>query len=205
MSRNPSLAQRYAPALAAVVIVLGCVADANAYPQRRGRGGVYIPQPPAPVDSSAMVDGLNKALNTLSTTDYGFNGHLEKAIEHIQGAIQDLKVPTALLKGKTAFAALKSAAAAPAGSTAPKTGTTPPADAQAILHKAKTELFAVYHKLNDKDSTKGRIHAKAEVLVAIQELTSAEKVVHPAGAPATKPAAKPATAHTSPLNRYMIK
>jgi hypothetical protein len=203
MSRNLSLAKRYAPALAAAVIILGCVADANAYPQRRGRGGAYIPQPPSPVDSSAMVDGLNKALNTLSTTDYSFNGHLEKAIEHIQGAIQDLKVPTALLKGKAASAASKSAAANAAASTAPKTGTTPPADAAAILHKAKAELFAVYHKLDDKDSTKGRIHAKAEVLVAIQEVTSAEKVVNPAGPPTAKPAAKPAPA--SPLSKFMIK
>jgi hypothetical protein len=199
MSRTLSQAWRYAPALAAVVIVLGCVAEVNAYPQRRGR--VYIPRPPANIDSSPMIDGLNKALKTLSAIDYSFDGHLPKAIEHIQAAIHDLQVPNASAKGKTGSAAEK--ASAGAANPATKTATTPPADSGAILHKAKTELYAIYHKLNDKDSTKGRIHAGAEVLIAIQELTSAEKILNPAAAPASKPASKPAPAN--PLSKYMIK
>jgi hypothetical protein len=204
MSKTFSRAWRYAPGLATVLIVLGCVAEANAYPQRRGR--MYIPQPPANVDSSAMIDALNKPLKTLSAIDYRFGGHREKAIEHIQAAIRDLQVPNA--QGKTASATVKASAPAsaspPATKTATVTATPPPADAVANLQKVKEDLFAVYHKLNDKSSTRGRIHAGAQVLTAIQEVTSALNTVQPAGTPAAKPAAPRATP-ASPLQRYMIK
>jgi hypothetical protein len=202
MSRSFPHAWRYVPALAAAVIILGCVTQANAYPQRRGR--MYIPQPPANIDSTPMVDALNKPLKLLGALDYSFGGHREKAIEHIQAAIHDLQVPNA--QAKSGSAAAKAAAPASAGAAAAKTttATTPPADAEAILHQAKTELYAVYHKLNDKSSTRGRIHAAAQVLTAIQEVTSALSTIKPAGTPAAKPAAAPA-APTSLLQRFMIK
>jgi hypothetical protein len=205
MSKILSPTRRCAPALAAVLIVLGCVAEASAAPQRRGRstGRMAIPQPPANIDSTPMVDGLKKALTMLSATDYSFDGHLPKAIEHIHAAIRDLQVPNASAKSKTVSAAAAPKATAGAANPATKTAATPPAESKAILDQAKAELFAIYHKLDDKDSTKGRIHAKAEVLVAIQELTSAQKLVNPTGDAAAKPAAKPAPA--SPLSKYMIK
>jgi hypothetical protein len=203
MGRILSRAWRYAPALAAVVIILGCVTEANAFPRggRMGRmGRMYIPQPPANIDSSPMIDGLNKVLKTLSETSYSFDGHLEKAVNHIHAAIVDLQVPNASAKSQ-------GTSAAGAASPATKTVATLPADSEkakteAILHRAKTELYALYHKMNDKDSTRGRIHAAGQVLTAIQELISAEKVLYPAGVPVAKSAA---AAPVNPLSRFMIK
>jgi hypothetical protein len=45
-------------------------------------------------------------------------------------------------------------------------------------------LFSVHHKLADHASTRGRIHADAEVRIAIQELVLARKAATPAAAPA---------------------
>jgi hypothetical protein len=161
-----------------------------------------IPQPPANIDSTPMIDALNKPLKILGAMDYSFGGHREKAIEHIRAAIHDLQVPNA--QAKSGSAAAKAPASAGAASAKTATATTPPADAEAILHQAKTELYAVYHKLNDKSSTRGRIHASAQVLTAIQEVTSALNTVKPVETPAAKPAATHA-APVSPLQRYMIK
>src|SRR5689334_6763999 len=108
--------------LAAAVVALGCVSEVDAgsprpsapqpprlasprsitaapqrrivraaYPQRRGR--MTVPQRPANVDSTPMIDGLNKALRALDATDRGYDGHREKAIHHIGAAIRHLEVP----------------------------------------------------------------------------------------------------------------
>ena len=181
-------------AFAALVIVLGLVAEANAQ-SRRGR--TSIPQPPANIDSSPMVDGLNKALKALSATDRDYDGHREKAINHIHAAIRDLQVPNA--KGQSTAAGDKASAdhssTAKASAKAP---TTPQADSDASLSKAQEALFAVHHKLTDKASTRGRIHADAEVRIAIDELVLAKKSTAAAAAPASGSApasvAAPATA-----------
>ena len=80
-----------------------------AYQQRRGR--MSIPQNPANIDSSPMIDTLNKALKALNATDRDYDGHREKAINHVETAIHKLQVPTANAKGKSNGADAKADAA----------------------------------------------------------------------------------------------
>jgi hypothetical protein len=154
-------------ALVAIVIILGLVGDVDAYPQRRGR--MTIPRPPVNIDSSPMINGLNQALKALSEVDGDYGGHREKAINHINAAIRDLEVPNAKVA---------------AGKSLAKTATNPAADPDASLRNALSALFSVHHKLADHASTRGRIHADAEVRIAIQELVLARKAATPAAAPA---------------------
>jgi hypothetical protein len=178
-------------ALAAAAIILGFVADATAYPPRRGG---YVP-PPAPVDSTPMIDGLNKALKALDLVDRDYDGHRDKAIHHIHAAIHDLAVPGAKPQGKSNANAARSGTNG-AGKDGEK-GAAAQADAEAhvILRKALDALFAVHHKLKDNASTRGRIHADAQVRIAIQELVDARKLTAPEAA---KAAAKPATTPSTP-------
>jgi hypothetical protein len=82
------------------------------------------------------------------------------------------------------------------GAPAARTHATTKADPYTSLRKALSTLFAIRHKLSDKSSTVGRIHADAEVRIAISELILAEKTVKPA--PAAAPA--PAPARTAPFS-----
>ncbi len=168
--------RRPAAALAAVVIVLGFIAEANAYPYRRGR--MIIPTRPVNVDSSPMIAELNRALMALNETDNNFGGHRETAIKHINLAIQDLANPDA--KGKDISAVVA------------RTPATAKADPYTSLRKAISTLFAIDRKLRDKSSTVGRIHAEAQVRIAISELMLGQKTVSP------PPAAAPAAAPTRP-------
>jgi hypothetical protein len=194
-------------ALAAAVVALGLVSDVDAgsprpsepeppslapfrsitsAPQRRiwrsaylqRRGKMTVPQRPANIDSSPMIDGLNKALRALGATDRDYNGHREKAITHIGAAIRHLEVPNA--KGRSNDAGAKS----DAGNPPAKTATTPQDASDASLRKARTALFAVHHQLTDKASTAGRIRADAEVRIAIDELSQALKPSTPTAPPA---------------------
>jgi hypothetical protein len=167
-------ARRHGLALVGVVIILGFVTDNAAVAQRRGR--MNIPPPPTPVDSSPMIDGLNKALKALAGTDRDYNGHREKAINHIHTAIRDLELPTA--RGKSEEAVAKALTGTPTASQA---------DSDASLSKARAALFAVHHQLEKNVASKGQIHADAQVRIAIQELVDAQKPPKPA-----KPAATPA-------------
>jgi hypothetical protein len=183
-------ALRLGSAFAAAVVVLGLVNDAKAYQQRRGR--TIIPQRPVNVDSSPMVDVLKKALRALGETDRDYDGHREKAIHHIGLAIQDLQVPTAKKQTREPAADTKT----DASQTTAKTPTTPQDASDTSLRKARTALYDAHHKLTDKSSTAGRIHADAEVRIAIDELNKALGIGTPAAAPAraTAPAAAPAPA-----------
>src|SRR4051794_28449840 len=145
--------------------------------QRRGR--TMLPSRPSPVDSSPMIDDLNKALRALAATDRDYDGHRDKAIAHIEAAIHRLAIPGA--QGTS-----NAAAAKPNSGKPPAQSATPPQDASdASLRKARTVLFAVHHKLTDKASTLGRIRADAEVRIAIDELTHALKPTPPpTGTPA---------------------
>jgi hypothetical protein len=196
MSEIVQQARRIGPVVIAMGIVFGIVADVNAYPQRRGR--MVIPQPPANIDSSSMIEPLNKALTLLNATDRDYDGHREKAISHIHTAISDLQVPNANAKGK---GQPKSDAGAEKGASAKPTTaapTTPQADSDATLSKALKTLYSVYHELEDKASTRGRIHAKAQVLTAIQELVAAQKSAKAAAAPAAgSPQPAPAAGKTA--------
>jgi hypothetical protein len=167
-------ARRPVSALVAAVLVLGFVAEANAYPHRRG--GVYIPPRPVNVDSSPMIAGLNRALMALSETDNTFGGHRETAIKHIYLAIKDLENPDAKGQGN--------------GAPAARTTAISQGDPYISVRKALSALYAIHHKLDDKSSTVGRIHADAEVRIAISELILAEKTVKPA--PTAAPAHAPA-------------
>jgi hypothetical protein len=169
-------AWRCGSALAAVVVALGFAAKVDASPQRRGR--IYIPPRPANVDSTPMIDGLNKALKALGATDRDYDGHREKAINHIGAAIRHLELPNA--KGRSNAAV----AEARAGKGAAKTAATPQDASDASLRKALSALFSVHHQLADHASTGGRIRADAEVRIAIQELGLALKTGTPAAAPA---------------------
>jgi hypothetical protein len=166
---------------------MGFVAQGNAYAQRRGR--MVIPQRPVNVDSSSMINGLNKALNALGATDRDYDGHRAKAITHINNAIRDLEVPSPDGKGKSNPSTDKEPADKPSSGTP----TTSQADSDASISKALKALFAVHHELADKASTRGRIHADAEVRIAIQELVEAQKTAKPAAPPgnAAAPGAKP--------------
>jgi hypothetical protein len=159
-------------ALAAALIAVGFVANVDASPQRRG--GVYIPRKPANVDSSPMIETLNKALKALSATDRDYDGHREKAINHISAAIRHLELPNA--KGRSNAAVAKAIAG--------KAATPTQAASDAALRKALSVLFAAHHELNDHASTGGRIRADAEVRIAIQELGLALKPSTPAAASA---------------------
>ena len=55
------------------------------------------------------------------------------------------------------------------------------------MRKAKKVLFDVHHKLTDKASTAGRIHADADVRVAIDEVTAALKTSAATATPAATP------------------
>jgi hypothetical protein len=169
-------ARRHGLAFVAVVITLGFATDNAAFAQRRG-GRMYIP-PPTPIDSTPMIDGLNKALKALAETDHDYNGHREKAINHIHTAIRDLELPNA--RGKSENVVSKALEGTPAAS---------PADSDASLRKAREALFKVHHQLEKNVASKGQIHADAQVRIAIQELVDAQKPPKP-----TKPAATPVPA-----------
>jgi hypothetical protein len=193
-------ARRHAPAAVAVVMVLGFALESDAYGQSR-RGRMIIPAKPAVINSTPMIDGLNRVLTALDATEHSFDGHRETAIKHINNAIRDMQVPNT--KGQT-----KPAADVPAGIT-PETKAGPPTQADAeALHKALTALYAVHHELSAKGATKGRIHADAEVRIAIQELVAAQKLVKPAAtsapATATATATAPATA-AKPTSSFTTK
>jgi hypothetical protein len=203
MSKTLLQARRHAPALAALVIALGFVAEAHGYPPQR-RGRMVVPQQPTIVDSAPMVDDINKALKALEATDRDYDGHREKAIAHLHNAIRDVKVPTAAAKGKSNAAAAKAAAEqasaaaaeAPADTSSAKTPTVSQADSDALISKALKVLFALHRELDGKAATKGQIHARAEVKIAIDELVAARKVAAAAAAPAsaTVPGSAPASA-----------
>ncbi len=142
-------ARRHGSALFTFVIILGFFAN-DAAAQRRGR--MTLPPPPTPVDSTPMIDGLNKALKALAETDRDYNGHREKAINHIHTAIRDLELPTG--RGKSEDAVAKALTGTP---------TTSQADSDASLLKAGAALFAVHHKLEKNVASKGQIHADAQV------------------------------------------
>lgn len=171
--------------------------------QRRGR--VMIPQRPVNVDSSPMIDTLNKALRALAATDRVYDGHREKAIKHINGAIAHLQLPPGANTG-TNNAKNKSNQAAPKAATDEsdgKTDTTPPDVSEATLRKARKVLFDAHHQLTDKASTAGRIRADAEVRVAIQEVDLCLKPPAAAGAAsasasAAAPAGSAATSKPAP-------
>jgi hypothetical protein len=186
------LPRRYALGLAAVVIVLGFAAEQPAFAQRRGR--MIVPQRPAVINSSPMIEGLNKALTALAATNE-YDGHRETAIKHINAAIKDLEVPGAKKSSE------------PAAASAPEKGSTiAQADSDANLQKALKALYAVHHDLTDKAATKGRIHADAQVRIAIDELVKVQKGIKaaaPAAAPAA-PAAAPAT-RTAPTSSFTTK
>jgi hypothetical protein len=166
------------------VIAVGFVVQVDASPQRRG--GVYIPRRPANVDSSPMIDTLNKALKALSTTDRDYDGHREKAINHISAAIRHLELPNA--KGRNNAAVAKAMAG--------KAATPTQAASDAALRKALSVLFAAHHELTDHASTGGRIRADADVRIAIQELGLALKPSTPAAVPNPSSAPAPATGKT---------
>ena len=167
-------ARHLGPALAAVAIVLGCVADVHGYQRQRQR----LPQQPTNIDSSPMIDDLNKALKALNATDRDYDGHRQKAITHIQAAIRDMQVPNAKGQSSTPVADKPPA----------RTATTPQAASDVSVRKALKVLYAVHHTLDDKGSTRGRIHADAQVRIAIQELVQGLKTSTPAATPAPAPA-----------------
>jgi len=198
MRRLLHQARQYAPAAFAVAMVLGFAMESDAYGQSR-RGRMIIPAKPAVISSTPMIDGLNRVLTALDATEHSFDGHRETAIKHINNAIHDLQVPNT--KGQT-----KAAADVPAGIT-PEVKPGPPTEADVeALRKALTALYAVHHELSAKGATKGRIHAGAEVRIAIQELVAAQKLVKPAAttAPATGTATAPATA-AKPTSSFTTK
>ena len=154
-----------------------------------------MPKAPVNVDSSPMIDILNKALKALNATDRDYDGHREKAINHVETAIHKLQVPTANAnaKGKGNGANAK----ADTGKTPPRpTPATLPPRPRRPLRTNRTPACArrkrcsstSHHKLTDKASTAGRIHADADVRVAIDEVTLALKNSAPAPSPAAAPA-----------------
>jgi hypothetical protein len=145
-----------------------------------------MPSRPANVDSTPMIDGLNKALKALGATDRGYDGHREKAVNHIGTAIRHLELPNA--KGQSNAAITK----ALAGTSPAQGGAPTQAAADATLRKAVAALFAVHHQLTDHASSGGRIRADAEVRIAIQELGLALKTATPASS--STPAPTPAKA-----------
>jgi hypothetical protein len=148
-----------------------------------------VPSRPAPIDSTPMIEDLNKALRALGATDRDYDGHREKAINHINAAIRHLEVPNAQGRSNAAAAAAK----ADTGKSPAQAPTTPQDASDASLRKARKALFDVHHKLTDKASTVGRIRADADVRIALDELTQALKTSAPAAAPAPAPAPAPAS------------
>jgi hypothetical protein len=171
-------ARRHGSALVAFVILVGFAASDAGAAQRRGR--MTLPPPPTPVDSTPQIDVLKKALKALAETDRDYDGHREKAINHINAAIRDLALPTA--QGKSDVAAAQNLV-----SKAATTNTTPQAESDESLHKAREALYKVFRQLEKNSASKGQIHAKAQVRIAIDELVNAQKPAKPA-----KPAAAPA-------------
>ena len=135
--------------IVAAVLVLCCLAEVKAGApigirlQRRG-GRVYVPSKPVTIDSSPIIEPLNKALKALGSTDRDYDGHQQKAIYHIGAAIRHIETPNA--KGKSNAAVEKAADGKPAVAT--KTATNPQAASDESLHKAKTILFAVHHQID---------------------------------------------------------
>jgi hypothetical protein len=168
-----------------------------AYQQRRGR--TMVPQKPVNIDSSPMIDILNKALKALNATDRDYDGHREKAINHVETAIHKLQVPGASAKGKGNGSNPKGdngkdSAKTETDNAPAKTPTTPQDESDASMRKAKAALFEAHHKLTDKASTAGRIHADADVRIAIDEVTLALKTSTATATPAatSAPTRKPA-------------
>jgi hypothetical protein len=165
---------RHARGLVAAVLVLGFAAEVHAavprgiLAQRRGSMFRYL-QKPAPVDSSPIIQPLNKAITALGSTDRDYEGHRAKAIAHVGAAIRYMEMPNA--KGKSNAAIDK----ATSGSSNGKSGTTAQAASDEALRKAKAILFTVHHQLSDHASTKGQLHADAEVRRAIDEIVAALK------------------------------
>ncbi len=124
--------------IVAAVLVLCCLAEVKAGApigirlQRRG-GRIYVPSKPVTIDSSPIIEPLNKALKALGSTDRDYDGHREKAIYHIGAAIRHMETPNA--KGKSNAAVEKAADGKPPVAT--KTATTPQAASDESLHKAK--------------------------------------------------------------------
>ena len=159
-----------------------------AYP--RGRGNYRIPKP-TNVDSSPIIDDLKKALKALGATDRSYEGHREKAVEHVGVAVRLLAMPNA--KGRD-NAAIEQAAQ---GKSAGKAPATSEADSEASLRKARKVLFSVHHQLADHAATGGRIRADAQVRTALQEIDLALK----AGKPAPNQGTAPGTAAGAPSGK----
>ena len=185
------LARRFGPGIVAASVAFAWVAEAGASPQRRGRGYGFVGAPgQANIDSSEMIEGLNKALKALGETSRDYDGHRQKAINHIGVAIRHLEPAGGKNRGEAAVSkALGSKEAANAQ-----------VDSDATVRKAITALFSVHHKLTDnkKNVTPARNRADAEVRVALTELNLALKppaanTSSSTSAPAiAKPATKPA-------------
>jgi hypothetical protein len=173
----------------AAVLVLGFVAEVRAgspwsvRPQRRG-GRFVMPSKPPSVDSSPMIDDLNKALKALGETNRPYDGHREKACVHIGAAIRHLEQPGA--RGKNGAAVEKAVLGKPAVATG--TATTPEAASDESLRKAKKALFVVHHKLTTRTDSRGQIRADAEVRIAISEISAALRPID--SAPKTESTAK---------------
>jgi hypothetical protein len=164
--------------VAGFLTALGLVAGADAGPpaasvahgglvrtvayQRRSRPP-RVPPRPTNVDSSPTIATLKKALTALAATDQEYDGHREKAINHVGAAIGHLQLPSA--KGKTVAAASKSGASSKMAKTKEASDTT--------LRNALKILFQVHHQLSEKSATAGQLKADAEVRVAISELSLA--------------------------------
>src|SRR3954453_12439762 len=102
---RPTRRRRSVLVAAAITLAFLSISDtvhAGIYFQRRGR--MVVPQRPVNVDSSPMVDELNKALKAIGQANRDAGGHLEKAVKHIHAAMSDLAVPNAKGKGEAAAA-----------------------------------------------------------------------------------------------------
>ncbi len=188
----------HARALAVAVLILGFAAEVHAAVpgglllQRRGR--MYIPARPTIIDSSPEIEILNKALKALGETNFDYDGHRAKAIEHISAAIHNIE--TSKQHGRSNAAVEKAAIGKAAVAT--KTAATPDAASDESLRKAKAILFTAHHKLVGHTATKGQIKADAQVRVAIDEIVAALKITSSPAKPAAAPAgASTATAKTS--------
>ena len=129
------------------MIVLGFVSEVNAQAQRRGR--TVAPQMPVSVNSSAMIDDLNKVLKSLGATDRDYDGHRDTAIKHISNAIKDMEVPNPKGQGE------KGDNRASASKPTAKSDTVAPAESDANLRKALHDLYAVHHDLEKKGLDQG--------------------------------------------------
>jgi hypothetical protein len=186
-------------AFVAAMLVLGFAAEVHAGGlsglrlQRRGRTGFVMPSKPVTVDSSPTIETLNKALKALGSTDRDYDGHREKAINHIGMAIRHMETPNA--RGKS-NAALDKASTGTAP-VATKTATTLQAASDEYLRKAKAILFVVHHQLKDHAVSKGQLRADADVLIAITEISNALQPPKTPPATAATTTTKPAAPATS--------